>query len=74
MSQFIQLPTLLRLLRRGTVDRGYRAYVFRRLLFSLLLEPFRLFEKLRWGRRIASTELAAPPVFLLGMGRSGTPT
>jgi hypothetical protein len=72
MSQFIQLPALLRLLRRGTVDRRYRAYVFRRLLFSLLLEPFRLYEKLRWGRRIASTELAAPPVFLLGMGRSGT--
>ena len=72
MSQFIQLPALLRLLRRGRIGAGYRWYVTKRLLFSLLLEPFRLYEKLYWGRRIAATELTAPPVFLLGMGRSGT--
>jgi len=72
MSQFIALPVLIRLLRRGKIDAGYRWYVLRRLLFSLLLEPFRLYERWRWGKKLDATQLAAPPVFLLGMGRSGT--
>lgn len=72
MSQFIQLPALLRLLKRGKVESGYRLYAAGRLLFSLILEPFRLYEKLRWGKTIEATELSAPPIFLLGMGRSGT--
>lgn len=72
MSQFIALPALIRLLRKGKIDAAYRWYVLRRVLFSLLLEPFRLYEKWRWGKRIAATQLFAPPVFLLGMGRSGT--
>lgn len=72
MSQFIQLPALIRVLRQGEVEPAYRLYAFRRLLFSLVLEPFRCYEKMRWGRRIATTQLSSPPVFLLGMGRSGT--
>ncbi|MDP5064201.1 MAG: sulfotransferase [Haliea sp.] len=72
MSQFIGLAPLIRLLRRGKVDAGYRGYVVGRVLFSLLLEPFRWYEKWRWGKHIAAAQLSAPPVFLLGMGRSGT--
>ncbi|RLQ20488.1 sulfotransferase [Seongchinamella sediminis] len=72
MSQFLGLASLLRLLRRWPVERGYRAYALKRLLFSALVEPFRCYEELRWGKTVSQTPLAAPPVFLLGMGRSGT--
>ena len=72
MSQFLGFAALVRLLRKGSIERPYRAYAAGRLIFSLLTEPLRCYEKLRWGRALAQTELKAPPVFLLGMGRSGT--
>jgi len=72
MSQFLGLMPLLRLLRRGRVEKPFRGYVAGRLIFSVLTEPLRIYEKLRWGRVVARTPLKAPPVFLLGMGRSGT--
>lgn len=72
MSQFIGLPSLLRLLKRGNVEKGYRGYVLSRLVFSACLEPFRWYENIRWRGVMNKTELTEPPLFLLGMGRSGT--
>ncbi len=66
--------TWLRLLaeNRFRVDRRYipRAlYVTFALMFC---SPFALYEKLRFGRRIAETAIEKPPVFILGHWRSGT--
>ena len=72
MSQFIGFRALLRMLRKGKVESGYRAYVAGRLLFAMALTPLRFWERLRWGRAVRETTLSEPPVFLLGMGRSGT--
>jgi hypothetical protein len=72
ISQFIPLPALLRLLRRHPVDPRYRKRVRSRVIFSACLEPLRWYERLRWGRRLRSTRIAHPPVYLLGYGRSGT--
>lgn len=39
---------------------------------SAALEPLRWYEKLRYRRLLASTEIHPEPIFLLGYGRSGT--
>lgn len=72
MSQFLGTGALLRLLRRGKVESGYRGYVAGRLLFSAAVAPLRWWERLRWGRTLRRTQISEAPVFLLGMGRSGT--
>ncbi|MBW2418768.1 MAG: sulfotransferase [Deltaproteobacteria bacterium] len=65
-------PALLRLLRQYEVDDRYRKRARAQLIFSAALEPFRWWERLRWGGRIRRTEIEQPPVYLLGFGRSGT--
>jgi len=72
MSQFLPLPAVRRLLAQHEVDARYAKRARSWMIFSALLEPFRLYEKLRYGRRIRNTELCGDPVFLLGFGRSGT--
>ncbi len=72
MSQFLPLPAARRLLKQYPVDARYRARKRAWLQFLTLIEPLRWYENLRWGRQIRKTELTAPPVFLLGFGRSGT--
>ncbi len=72
ISQFISLPALLRLLRQHGVDPRYRKRARSRILFSLLTEPFRWYERLRYGRQIRATQVHPSPVYLLGFGRSGT--
>ena len=72
MSQFMPLPAARRLLAQHPVDARYAKRQKAWLTFMRLIEPLRWYENLRWGRRIRQTELAAPPVFLLGYGRSGT--
>lgn len=42
------------------------------LLLSCVLLPFKWYEQLRYGRKIASTEITDPPLFILGHYRSGT--
>jgi hypothetical protein len=71
-SQFIPLRSLLRLLRRYDVDPKYRKRARGRVVFSLLTTPFRLWERVRYGRLIRNTRIPDAPVFLLGFGRSGT--
>jgi hypothetical protein len=71
-SQFLPISSVRKLLRQNDTDPRYRKRVRSQLIFSTLIEPLRWYERLRWGRRIRRTELAAPPLFLLGFGRSGT--
>ena len=71
-SQFIPLRSLLRLLRRYGVDPKHRKVARSRVIFSLLTTPFRLWERLRYGRQLRNTKIQDAPVFLLGFGRSGT--
>jgi len=42
------------------------------LVLSCLLLPFKCYEKWRYGRDIAATEIEQPPLFILGHYRSGT--
>jgi len=39
---------------------------------SLLAQPLRLLEIIRYGRRIAGTSIDQPPIFIIGHWRSGT--
>ncbi|MGI9592775.1 MAG: sulfotransferase family protein [Myxococcota bacterium] len=72
IAGFTPYPVLRRLIRRYGVDERYRKRARARLLTSALAEPLRGWERLRYGRRLARTEIAPEPVFLLGYGRSGT--
>jgi len=72
MSQFLPLPAARRLLAEHAVDERYLRRKKAWLSFLRMVEPLRWYENLRWGRKIRKTELAAPPLFLLGFGRSGT--
>jgi len=64
----------LRLLARNRfrVDRGRRAVAMRNTLGCALSSVLGLFQRLIYGRRIARTVLAEPPLFVLGHWRSGT--
>jgi hypothetical protein len=72
MSQFLPLPHVRRLLKQHKVDARYAKRARSWMIFSTLIEPLRLYEKLRYGRRMRDTRLNGDPVFLLGFGRSGT--
>lgn len=72
MSQFLGYRALKRVLAKGQIDPAYEKKAQGRLRFSLLSSPLRWAEKLVWGRRIKKQDIGEPPVFLLGMGRSGT--
>ena len=63
----------LRLLRRfGGIDRGAVVKAFVVTLISPLWSPFRLLERLVYGRRIERTVLEKDPIFIIGHWRSGT--
>ena len=72
IAQFLPYPELRRLLREHQVDERYRKRLRSRLIFSAMVEPLRWYENLRYGRKVRNTRFDAPPVFLLGFGRSGT--
>lgn len=42
------------------------------LALSLLMAPFRVWERVRWGRTISRTRLPDEPLFVIGHWRSGT--
>ncbi|MYF16601.1 MAG: sulfotransferase [Gemmatimonadetes bacterium] len=50
----------------------HRGRVRRILLGSALMVPLRLIEKMRYGRAVARTKIAYPPIFIIGHARSGT--
>jgi len=72
IAQFLPLPELLRLRARHAVDPEYRRRLRARLIFSALVEPVRWYERLRYDGTLRRTEIAEPPIFVLGFGRSGT--
>ena len=72
VARLVPLPTLIHLLRRYGVDRGYRRRALMRVAGTALLEPLRWYERLRFGKQIAATTVHPSPVFILGSGRSGT--
>lgn len=72
VASFTPYPVLRRLIRRHGVDERYRKRARRRLITGAVVEPLRLWERLRYGGRMRRTRLGAEPVFLLGYGRSGT--
>ena len=67
------LRSWLRLLcsSRG-IDRAYVPRVLFVSLTTLLTSPLRLWERVRYGRRIRRTGIHPAPVFIIGHWRSGT--
>ncbi|MFX0058211.1 MAG: sulfotransferase [Candidatus Hodarchaeota archaeon] len=56
----------------GSVALKYYPQVFFVDIISAIGIPFRIFENLRLNKKVRSTDLKAPPVFILGHWRSGT--
>ena len=67
------LRVWVRLLREhGLPAPEYRPQLARILLFSALLGPWRLADRLLYAARVARTPIHPSPVFILGAARSGT--
>ncbi len=67
------LPLWWRMVREyGGVPPRYWGRLAGVLALSAATAPLRLAERLRYGRRIAHTEIRQPPIFIQGFARSGT--
>ncbi|MCY3970241.1 MAG: sulfotransferase [Acidobacteria bacterium] len=65
--------TWLRLLwENGGASPAYWGRVARILVPTTLAAPLRLMERLRYGRAVKRTRIDKPPVFVIGVARSGT--
>ena len=63
----------LRVVREnGGVSPAYRRQLASLLLGTALMSPLRAWETLRYGRAVARTPIAHPPLFILGFARTGT--
>ena len=63
----------MRLLRSSKgIDRAYVPRVLFVSLTTMLTSPLRLWEQVRYGRRIRSTVIHPAPIFIIGHWRSGT--
>ncbi len=72
-STMAPLGTWLRLLwENGGASPAYWGKLARILVPTTLAVPLRLVERLRWGGAVARVEIDKPPVFVLGVARSGT--
>lgn len=69
-SSFINLMKLF-LVNRG-IDREYLPQALSLALISFLTIPYRVFEKVKFARKIAELEIHLPPIFIIGHHRSGT--
>lgn len=65
-------PTFLRSVKAHKIDNEYKTKLLKAGLISLIGEPFRLVEKLRYGSTLDNFEIKRAPVFILGHWRSGT--
>jgi hypothetical protein len=65
-------PNVLKVFKHQQVDAVYRRRKIEALLLSLITEPFRWWEEIRYGKAIAQAQLPAHPLFILGHWRSGT--
>jgi hypothetical protein len=66
------VPFLIKQLKNHSLDIRYAGRVAGTIIVSCILEPFRWWEELRWGKRIRKTSISIPPVFIIGFWRSGT--
>lgn len=66
------LPNFIRLRKDYTIDRRFMGRFLASIAVTAIFEPFRLYENLRWGRRIKQTARPHKPVFIIGFWRSGT--
>ena len=67
------LSTWIRLLwENGGAAPAYWGRMIGLLLTTSLVVPFRIVERLRYGREVARTKVEKPPVFVIGFPRSGT--
>src|SRR3954469_16642118 len=68
-----RLGTLLACFREhGWPDARYSLQLLKLLATCAARTPFHELERRRVRKRVAAQELAAPPVFVIGHGRSGT--
>ncbi|MEX2590291.1 MAG: sulfotransferase [Chitinophagales bacterium] len=65
-------PVFLRAIKAHTIDPGYKSRLWKSAVVSLIGEPFRWTEKLRYGKKIRDFEIKHDPIFILGHWRSGT--
>lgn len=63
---------LIRQLHDHSLDYRYAGRVVGTVVVSMILEPFRWWEALRWRKKIKETAISKPPVFVIGFWRSGT--
>lgn len=70
---FSSFRNWLRLLwENGGCDRAFLSKALLVTAASLGTAPLRIYERARYGRAVAQTEIAAPPIFIIGHWRSGT--
>jgi hypothetical protein len=65
-------PNLLKLFKGQRVDNDFIGRKLSAYAVSLVAEPFRWWEELRYGSAINKLEVPESPVFILGHWRSGT--
>ncbi len=63
---------IIKQLASHSLDLKYAARVVLTVIVGIILEPFRWWETLRWAKKIRSTRITEPPVFIIGFWRSGT--
>ena len=61
-----------RLARTHKIHGKYRFKFYLSFIVTLILEPFRAWETIRWKKRISRVSIEKPPVFIIGFWRSGT--
>jgi len=66
------LWNILRLIRKNRIDRPYIVKFIITLIVAAILEPFRIFEQIKYNGRIRRYKIKKDPVFILGHWRSGT--
>jgi hypothetical protein len=66
------VPFVIKQLKNHSLDIKYAGRVIGTIMVSIILEPFRWWEELRWRRRIKKIKISKPPVFIIGFWRSGT--
>lgn len=62
----------IKLIRRYKLKAKYYPRAFLFLLVALLLEPFRIVERLYYNRKALQQKMEQPPIFIIGHWRSGT--
>nr|WP_290668457.1 sulfotransferase [Ardenticatena sp.] len=70
---FNRLANWIRLLQQSpTIEKRYWPRVAQSLALASMTEPLRVWERRRYGPRIAATDLHPEPIIIVGQARSGT--